>query len=72
MFFPIRYLLPTDVNVGLRRLWTQVQNLTKLWILCFDSRIPKNNFLRCSGRMRGVRTQLMAAREAYWLELQPS
>ena len=34
MFFPIRYLLPTDVNVGLRCLWTQVQNLTKLWILC--------------------------------------
>jgi hypothetical protein len=41
MLFPIRYLLPTDVNVGLRRLWTQVQNLTKLWILCLYSRIPE-------------------------------
>jgi hypothetical protein len=45
MFFPIRYLLPTDVNVGLPRLWTQVQNLTKLWILCFHLRILETTFL---------------------------
>ena len=52
MFFPIRYLLPTDVNVGLRRLWTQVQNLTKLWILCLYCGIPKNNISQRSEPLR--------------------
>jgi hypothetical protein len=54
MFFLIRYSLPTDVNVGLRRLWTQVQNLTKLWILCLYFRIPENNFPRRGRGVRGV------------------
>jgi hypothetical protein len=53
MFFPIRYLLPTDVNVGLRGLWTQVQNLTKLWILCLYFRIPEKNISERSERVRG-------------------
>jgi hypothetical protein len=46
MFFPISYLLPTDVNVGLPRLWTQVQNLTKLWKLCFHLGILEITFRR--------------------------
>ena len=50
--FQIATLLPTDVRVGLTRLWTQVQNLTKLWIRCLYFRILKNSCLiRCRRRV---------------------
>jgi hypothetical protein len=37
--FQLTTQLPTEVTVGLVRLWTQVQNLTKLWIMCLYLRI---------------------------------
>src|ERR1700733_11470077 len=39
--FQLTTQLPTEVTVGLMRLWTQVQNLTKLWILWLYCAIPK-------------------------------
>ena len=49
--------LPTEKTLGLVDLWMQVDNLTKLWILCSYCRTPKNRSLFYSLRRVGVYTR---------------